>query len=79
MASSPFLASSGAPPEERQPPTERAAPWYLTPEQIANSPSQSYFMSRMSGCTVEKARSKEQEYRQATCSFLQESGQKLRL
>ena len=61
------------------PAEERAPPWYLTREQIDNSPSQQYFMARHPGCTVERARSKEQEYRQATCSFLQESGQKLRL
>ena len=58
-------------------PTEAAPPWYLTAEQINNSPSQQYFVRKYG--SVEKARSREQESRLTTCAFLQESGQKLRL
>jgi len=58
-------------------PTERAAPWYLSSEQVENSPSMQYFVRKYG--SVERARSREQEARQTTCAFLQESGQKLRL
>jgi hypothetical protein len=58
-------------------PTERAAPWYLSLEQIDHSPSRSYFVKKYG--SVEKARMREQECRLTTCAFLQESGQKLRL
>ena len=58
-------------------PSERAGPWYLNPEQIENSPSRQYYVRKYG--TVERARTREQEARQTTCAFLQESGQKLRL
>ena len=51
--------------------------WYLTAEQIDNSPSRQYFVRKYG--SVERARTKEQESRLETCAFLQESGQKLRL
>lgn len=58
-------------------PSEAAAPWYLTAEQIEASPSRQYFIRKYG--SEEKARSREQECRLTTCAFLQESGQKLRL
>ena len=58
-------------------PSERAGPWYLNSEQIENSPSRQYYVRKYG--TVERARTREQEARQTTCAFLQESGQKLRL
>ena len=57
-------------------PNERAA-WYLSSEEIDKSPSREYFIKTYG--TEEKARHKEQECRLASCAFLQESGQKLRL
>jgi len=58
-------------------PSERAAPWYMSGEDIDNSPSRAFFVKKYG--SVEKARSREQECRLTTCAFLQESGQKLRL
>ena len=66
------LTMSGAPV-----PSERAGPWYLMKEQVENSPSQQYFARKYG--SVERARIREQEARQTTCAFLQESGQRLRL
>lgn len=59
-------------------PSERAAPWFLSLEEIDNSPSRAFF-ARKYGNSIEKARVREQECRLTTCAFLQESGQKLRL
>ena len=58
-------------------PSERAGPWYLTAEQVENSPSRQHFIRKYG--TAERARTREQEMRQTSCAFLQESGQKLRL
>ena len=64
-------------PPSREPPSEAAAPWYLTADQIEASPSREYFVRKYG--SVERARIREQESRLTTCAFLQESGQKLRL
>ena len=57
--------------------SERATPFYLSPEEIELSPSRQFFIRKYG--SVEKARCREQETRLTTCAFLQESGQKLRL
>ena len=73
-------ASDGASSSSRAPsqevPTERAAPWCMSLEEIDNSPSRAYFAKKYG---AEKAKSREQECRLTTCAFLQESGMKLRL
>ena len=73
-------ASDGASSSSRAPsqevPTERAAPWCMSLEEIDNSPSRAYFAKKYG---AEKAKSREQECRLATCAFLQESGHRLRL
>jgi hypothetical protein len=61
----------------REGPSEKAAPWYMSLEDIEESPSRQYFVQKYG--SVEKARIREQECRLSTCAFLQESGQKLRL
>jgi len=63
--------------ERNQQHSERAPPWYLTAEEIENSPSRAYFVKKYG--SVERARSREQESRATACAFLQEAGQKLRL
>ena len=73
-------ASNGASSSSRAPsqevPPERAAPWCMSLEEIDNSPSRAYFAKKYG---AEKAKSREQECRLATCAFLQESGHRLRL
>ena len=73
-ASSSAAAAAAA---SRDLPSERAGPWYLSLEEVEQSPSRQYFVTKYG--SVEKARSREQETRLTTCAFLQESGQKLRL
>ena len=73
-------ASNGASSSSRAPsqevPTELEAPWCMSLEEIDNSPSRAYFSKKYG---ADKAKSREQECRLATCVFLQESGQRLRL
>lgn len=57
--------------------SDQPSPWYQTAEVLDESPSRAYFVRKYG--SVERARSREQEYRQQTCAFLQETGQKLRL